>query len=154
MIGQIHSLMSGGPKIPSSAVPEFVLHETPVAAHCRVDVDAALEQVGGDPDLLRQIAGMLVQVGPEWLDNFERHLHERDMASARRVAHSLRNSAENVGSQHVSAALSRLENATADGCRDEAISMWPECREQFLRLLESVESYLKINDSAVGLLKA
>ena len=101
-----------------------------------------MERVDGDEDLLIQIAEMSVQICPEWLDQLQRHLSERDQKATRRMAHSLKSSADNVGGHLACASMSRLENAAAEGDLDEAMSMWPECRGQYVRLLDAVSLFL------------
>ena len=88
---------------------------------------------------------MFVRICPEWLDELQRHLDERNRIGARRVAHSLKNSAQNIGGNIAGDAMSRLENTAICGSLDEAASIWPECRGQFLCLLEAVELFLATN---------
>ena len=85
---------------------------------------------------------MFVQICPDWLESLQRHLSERDQTSARRMAHSLKSSADNVGGHLACASMSRLENAAAEGCLDDAISMWPECHGQYIHLLDAVSLFL------------
>lgn len=109
------------------------------------DVKTALEHVGGDQDLFREIAGMLLRIGPEWLDELQGYLNECDSVAARRVAHSLKNSAQNIGGHRAGDAMGRLENAVMSGSLDEAASIWPECQGQYRCLLEAVELFLTTN---------
>jgi CheY-like chemotaxis protein len=114
------------------------------------DRSAALALVGGDEELLAEIAGMLLKLGPEWLEELKRHLQQRDVVAIRRAAHSLKNSAENLGGRVVAAELFQLEKAAASGNVDDAIQFWPECRDQFQRLLSAVEKYLTSNTTAIS----
>ena len=142
LIEQILSLISDQDEV--STTPEITtgVVETPVISGDAFDQTAALERVGGDEDLLRQIAEMFVQICPDWLESLQRHLSERDQTSARRMAHSLKSSADNVGGHLACASMSRLENAAAEGCLDDAISMWPECHGQYIHLLDAVSLFL------------
>lgn len=110
-----------------------------------IDANLALDRAGGDPDLLSQIARLLMKVGPEWLNDLQQHLRENDSPSVRRVAHSLKNSAENLGGLIASEALSRLEQAAAANRVDDALLIWPECHERFVDLLSAIKTQLKIS---------
>jgi signal transduction histidine kinase/HPt (histidine-containing phosphotransfer) domain-containing protein len=146
LIEQILALISEPAESSTSPETNAGIVETPVISGDAFDRAAALERVGGDEDLLRQIAEMFVQICPEWLDSLQRHLNERDQTAARRMAHSLKSSADNVGGHLACASMSRLENAAAEGCLDEAISMWPECRGQYVRLLDAVSLFTGKNN--------
>ena len=143
LLGQIQTLISTTAEtaVPSDNAPAGF--ETPVIAGDAFDLDLGLERVGGDEDLFRQIAEMLIQIGPEWLDDLQKHLKDRDQPSIRRVAHSLKSSAENVGGTMASIAMSRLESAAAEGSLDDALSMWPDCRGQFLKLVDAIKVFLQ-----------
>jgi len=88
---------------------------------------------------------LLMKVGPEWLNDLQQHLRENDSPSVRRVAHSLKNSAENLGGLIASEALSRLEQAAAANRVDDALLIWPECHERFVDLLSAIKTQLKIS---------
>ena len=142
LIEQILALVSEHTDVATKPELTTGFVETPVIAGDAFDVAAALERVDGDEDLLIQIAEMSVQICPEWLDQLQRHLSERDQKATRRMAHSLKSSADNVGGHLACASMSRLENAAAEGDLDEAMSMWPECRGQYVRLLDAVSLFL------------
>ena len=108
---------------------------------------AALERVGGDPELLREIAEMFARISCEWLEGLERHLNSRDAVAVQRFAHLLKNSADNIGGQAVTAAMSRLESAAANAQIEAAVLMWPDCQQQFLDLITAVESFLQKSGS-------
>ena len=143
LIEQIQALTAKEVETPAASENDLGEFETPVIVGAPFDLNMALERVGRDEDLFRQIAEMMLQIGPEWLENLHQHLNKGDMLGARRVAHSLKTSADNIGGNLASIALSRLENAAAEGCVNDAISMWPEARAQFLSLLDAVESCLR-----------
>ena len=142
LIEQIQALISKPTEVLTT--PEFAtgVVETPVITGDSFDHVAALERVDGDEELLLQIAEMFVQICPEWLENLQLHLNDRDQPAARRMAHSLKSSADNVGGHQACALMARLEETVADGRLDEALSMWPECRGQYARLLEAVSGFL------------
>lgn len=143
LLGQIQTLISTAMQTTIPTEKEPAGFETPVITGDAFDLNLALERVGGDEDLFRQISQMLIQIGPEWLDNLQKHLNDRDQTSARRIAHSLKSSAENVGGTIASIAMSRLESTVAEGSLDDAVSMWPDSRGQFLRLVDAIKLFLQ-----------
>ena len=143
LLEKIQNLTSFSPDVIGTSENEMRGFETPVVTNESFDMALALDRVGGDKELFRQIAEMLLQIGPEWIENLQKHLGDRDQVAVRRVAHSLKTSAENVGGIVAGIALARLESTAADGNLGDAVSMWPECRAQFLRLLDSIREYLK-----------
>ncbi len=142
---QIQALISA--PIEDSTTPQLAsgVVETPVITGDAFDRAAALERVGGDEDLLQQIAEMFIQICPDWIESLQTHLNERDQTATRRMAHSLKSSADNVGGHLACASMSRLEKAAAEGDLDEAMSMWPECRGQYVRLMDAVSLFLRKN---------
>lgn len=147
LIEQIQRLTAGAAKTGSAAEAQSDLSADKTAETVQFDVEAALEQVGGDDSLLNQVVEMLIQIAPGWLDSLERHLKENDAASSRRVAHSLKNSAENLGIRSVGESLLKLETEAAKGSLDKARELWPECRRKYDQLLATLQRYLQDNAS-------
>ena len=99
-----------------------------------------------DHELFREVAELLIQFAPEWLENLQERFSESDLPSVRRIANTLKNSADNVGGRIANHALSEIENAAANGSLDEVVSNWSQCRTHFLHRLKSVEEFLGKND--------
>ena len=102
----------------------------------------ALERVDGDEVLLCEIAELLIEACPGWLADLEQHLVERDQSSLRRVAHTLKGSADNLGAARAVSAADRLEIAAAQGDFDEARSLLPACRDEVRQLLVALRQFL------------
>lgn len=102
----------------------------------------ALERVGGDQDLLREVAELFVRVVPEWMDEMERGLTQHDTVTVRRLAHSLKNSADNIGGEPARVAMMTVEQVAADGDLERVKSIWPESRASFLLLLDAVKRFI------------
>ena len=62
-----------------------------------VDEAAALERIGGDRQLLREIAALFLQEYPELLETMRNALAAGDAKALERAAHSLKGSASNFG---------------------------------------------------------
>jgi HPt (histidine-containing phosphotransfer) domain-containing protein len=69
----------------------------PVAAgECPVDLNKAMENLGGDRELFDEVLGLFVQTLPQILREVESAIESRDAAKLRLVAHGLKGSAANV----------------------------------------------------------
>ena len=150
LIEQIHRLVTA--EGDSALSPESMLGviETPVStAEPSLNHAVALERVDGDEDLLRQIAQVFLQICPGWIDELQQSLSTGDESTARRLAHSLKTAADNIGGQLAAATLSRLESAVAEGRLSEAISVWPACQSEVQRLRNAVETFLNEEPSEV-----
>ena len=106
------------------------------------DWQMALARIDGDEALLCEIAELLIETCPGWLADLEQHLVERDQVSLRRVAHTLKGSADNLGAVRAVAAAARLETAAAQGDFDEARVLLPTCRDEVRQLLIALRRFL------------
>ncbi len=59
----------------------------------------ALERVGGDEDLLREIAGLFLEDYPSLISKIQQAIAESDAHNLERAAHSLKGSIANFGSE-------------------------------------------------------
>lgn len=148
LIEQIRMLTTDETSFGANQESPAMKSSQPVDQESPFDLAVALGHVAGDEGLLREIAAILLRFDPEWLSEVSLHLRQSDAPAVRRVAHSLKNSAENIGGQPAAAAMLRLENAAIAGCLDEAVTIWPGCRDHFQRLIEAVELFLSKNQSA------
>ena len=69
----------------------------------------ALERVGGDEDLLREIAGLFLEDYPSLISQIEKALDASDAHGLERAAHSLKGSVANFGSDAAYQAALDLE---------------------------------------------
>ena len=103
--------------------------------------DAALERVGGDEAMLRDLAEMFFAECPKLMQQIREHLAGADGPELRRAAHTLKGSAHVFGAEATAAAAHRLEEigreeAFADArealalLEDEVGRLLPALREQ------------------------
>jgi len=83
-----------------------------------LDVPAALERLGGDPALYRELLEQFAENYTGQAANICRTIEGGDMAGARQMAHSLRGVAGNLGAVGVSSAAAALERALAEGAAE------------------------------------
>jgi HPt (histidine-containing phosphotransfer) domain-containing protein len=86
-----------------------------------LDRRTALKQLGGDEELLAEIAGLFVADAPGLLDAIRAGVEAGDADAVKRAAHTLKGSSGCVGGTHVAAAAARLEAlGAADDLSDAA----------------------------------
>ena len=103
--------------------------------------DAALERVGGDEAMLRDLAEMFFAECPKLMQQIREHIAGADGPELRRAAHTLRGSAQVFGAEATAEAAHRLEEigreeAFADAgealalLEDEVARLLPALRER------------------------
>jgi histidine phosphotransfer protein HptB len=105
------------------------------------DLDDALHRVGGDRELLREVAGMFVEDAPGMLGAVERALKERDPAEVFRAAHRIKGPMANFSARDAVAAALRLERMGAEESfagADEALRV---LREEVGRLRAELRAF-------------
>jgi len=76
------------------------------------DPQVALARTGGDRELMFEILQILLDHELSWLTDLQTALQSRDLITAHRLAHTLKNSAENIGAELAKQAASHLEELT------------------------------------------
>lgn len=110
-----------------------------------VDRKLALRRSGGSPDLFLEVARMVVELCPQWLNELREALAAGDAEQTRRLAHTLKNSAENVGAINVSGVALELELAAAEGQLDDALEQF----EIVAPLVSQMVEELRINPGSL-----
>jgi CheY-like chemotaxis protein len=94
-----------------AGIPSVVRERKPAEAHQSVDWTAALDTVGGDQDLLRDLTQVFVAEAKSMLDDV---LNARDSGEGkdlRRAAHSLKGALRHLGATQAAAVAQELERA-------------------------------------------
>ncbi len=84
------------------------------------DLKVALERVGGDEELLKEIAELFVEDAPKLLEAIRVAIESGDGAALHRAAHSLKGSVSNFGAPEAVAAAMQLEAMGKDNHLDRA----------------------------------
>lgn len=99
-------------------------HETPASDRkptlLLTNREAALKRVGGSKDLLHEIAEMVADLCPKWVVQMQQGLEQGDLPLVQRLAHTLKSSAENVGSSDVARMAFAVET-NARACESAAV---------------------------------
>jgi HPt (histidine-containing phosphotransfer) domain-containing protein len=98
-----------------------------------IDLDAALERVGGDFDVLREVAGLFLEERPRLMADVEQALQTGDGPRLARAAHSLKGSVSTFCAQQAYEAARALEAAG----RDENLS---QAARDLARLSSAIEA--------------
>jgi HPt (histidine-containing phosphotransfer) domain-containing protein len=91
-----------------------------------MDYEAALGHVGGDAELLRELAGVFLSEEPGMRGALEAAVRQRDPAQVKRAAHTLKGSASTFGARAVFDAARRLELMGAGNNLQGADEAWAE----------------------------
>ncbi len=75
----------------------------------RLDLASVLERVGGDADLLREIAGIFLEEYPGLMQEIRAAVAQNDPVRLERAAHSLKGSVANFGAREATAAALAME---------------------------------------------
>ena len=76
-----------------------------------IDLDAALEHVGGDFDVLREVAGLFLEESPKILAALHQALRSGDAAGLARAAHNLKGGVSTFCAQQAYEAARAVETA-------------------------------------------
>lgn len=89
-----------------------------------LDRALALDRVGGDEDLLREIAGLFLEDYPKLVTNIEEALASRDASGLERASHSLKGAVANFGAEPAYQAALALEKIGRSGSLTGAVEAY------------------------------
>jgi len=104
----------------------------------KLDCEVALERLGGDEELLREVAGLFLDEYPMLLRDIQSAAMSRDAEALQRAAHSMKGSVSNFGADVVYQAAFILEKKGRAG---ELDSLGP-CIERLACALEDIHPAL------------
>ncbi len=100
--------------------------------------EIALSRAGGDPEILRDIAGLILEHIPKWMAAMRDSLASGDGCTLKRLAHTLKSSTDNVGARRGYRAAERLELLAEEATFDQARLALDELEVEMSRLLPAV----------------
>jgi HPt (histidine-containing phosphotransfer) domain-containing protein len=104
-----------GPVPPEPPADQAAQADVPV-----FDREGVLRRLMGDESLVREVLSMFLEDTPRQMESLTHALQVGDAADVRRLAHTVKGAAGNVGAQVVQAAALRLEHASESGDMEEA----------------------------------
>ena len=108
-----------------------------------LDWNAALERVGGRTDLLKQIVKLFSKESVKLLYEIQAAIQAADYVKLRRVAHSLKGSADCFAAEPAVAAALRLELMGRDGILTDAEAAFADLSREIDRLTEALATYAR-----------
>jgi CheY-like chemotaxis protein/nitrogen-specific signal transduction histidine kinase/HPt (histidine-containing phosphotransfer) domain-containing protein len=112
------------------------------------DRTAALKHVGGDEELLKELAELFLKEGPCQLQDLRDALAAGDVPRIRRAAHTLKGSAKTFAAADADAAAHRLEIMAHSGDLSAAPAAAAALEEQLDRLLPALRELVSNHGSA------
>jgi len=103
-----------------------------------LDPAAALQRVGGDRELLHQIAVLFRTHCPGWMAAIRDAIAQKDGAQLERAAHALRGAVSNFGAVRACAEAERLETLGHEGKLAEATGAFANLEREINRLLPAL----------------
>jgi CheY-like chemotaxis protein/HPt (histidine-containing phosphotransfer) domain-containing protein len=103
-----------------------------------LDRAVALERVGGDLELLHELAQMFAAEAPSWLEGLVNAVTAADAAALKRVAHTLKGAVGTFGARRAFDAALRLEMLGREGNLAEAPEALVEAQVAVARLLRAL----------------
>ena len=106
----------------------------------KLDCAVALERLGGDEELLREVAGLFLDEYPMLMNEIRTAAASRDADALQRAAHSMKGSVSNFGADGVYQAAFLLEKKGRAGDFD---SLGP-CIDRLAGALDNIHSALLV----------
>jgi CheY-like chemotaxis protein len=135
---EIIERLAGGPK----EEPQEAALQQVVGAEVAFRLDSALERVGGDEDLLREIAEMFLSESQTLLAQMRQAIAQSDAALLKRTGHTLKGLARNFGADDAAQAALDVERIGDEGRLDEAPAAADRLQAEVERLSQALREYL------------
>ena len=103
-------------------------------ARAALDMAAAMDRVGGDESLLRELAEIFAEDYPRQLEEIEQAIAKQDWTTAEREAHGLKGAVANFSAAEAVEAARALEFAVREGRYGELNLLFEQVREQLARV--------------------
>jgi HPt (histidine-containing phosphotransfer) domain-containing protein len=113
-----------------------------------LQVDAALQRLGGDVELLDQIILIYLEDAPALLHTARQSLASGDAGELRRAAHSLKGMMATLGAPAGVAAAMRLEQCAASSALSSASDLIFDCGERVGELTRVLDAYYHSADAS------
>ncbi|MBW3538808.1 MAG: response regulator [Planctomycetes bacterium] len=108
-----------------------------------VDLSKALDRVGGDESLLKEVAGFFLEDAPLLMQSMETGLEEREARAVERAAHSLRGLASNFEARQTVEVALAIEEASAREDLEAASGRLDRLKCELERVTTALEAFRK-----------
>jgi two-component system sensor histidine kinase/response regulator len=117
------------------------------------DAACALERLGGDADLFREIIQIFLQEAPKHMTELQEALVHGDRAATERIAHTLKGELSCLGILQASRNASELEDAGRDGDLERAASIHTLLEKDLETLVTTMRYALAGKTSSLSLVQ-
>jgi len=121
--------------------------QKPVPAEPPVDWNAALEQVGGSEELLRELMTIFVEESGELMPALRKAIEQQNMPEVRRLAHTIKGAATHLTARSAVAAALRLETMGRDRDLAGADEAYARLEREIEQLKQAVWDYTQSQTS-------
>ena len=118
--------------------------------HVYWDAARALEPLGGDEGLFREIVQIFLHEAPKHLAGLRQALAQRDKDSVERIAHTLKGELSYLGVSGAARHASRLEDAGRNGDFESAAGIWISLENDVESLLQNMHRALLQKTSSLS----
>jgi len=112
--------------------------------------DEALNYVGGDTELLRDLTSTFLDQCPTWFTGLEKGLRQFDAAAVHANAHPLKNSLSLLGAKPAAQCALQLETMGRSGTLTGGDEMFRQLRNEFDRLLPALKAFVNPLESPIA----
>jgi CheY-like chemotaxis protein/HPt (histidine-containing phosphotransfer) domain-containing protein len=126
----------------SATSPQQPIVEPAPASNEILDVQKGIEQVGGDPEIYRELLSEFVDELPERLQIMQRYFAGMNLTELSRVAHNLKGIAANLGALQLSNYAGRLDEQSNGGYTESVADLLREIPRIQSKFMEISNNFL------------
>ena len=104
------------------------------------DREGFLERLMGDSEMAQGVIDVFLDDIPKQIESLKTAMQDSDVETAKRVAHSIKGAAANIGGEALRHLAAEIEKACKDGQLDSVTDRCPELESQFDRLKEAIQN--------------
>jgi len=108
------------------------------------DLDDLLQRLMGDKDLARFIAEAFLSDAVKQIESLRVSIESREDSEIRRIAHSIKGAAANIGAPALQKAAHEMEMTVGVGDRETMLRLFPEIKDRYAELAAALKSRLNI----------
>jgi HPt (histidine-containing phosphotransfer) domain-containing protein len=102
------------------------------------DLEGTLKRLGGDTELLADLAQLFEEDSPNWLAKISDAVKSQQAPQVRHAAHALRGLAANFGADRLTTTLFALEDQASTGNLEEAPMLLAQAERETVKLREAL----------------
>jgi HPt (histidine-containing phosphotransfer) domain-containing protein len=103
------------------------------------DRDGFLDRLMGDEEMAQTMIEIFLDDIPKQIESLKRSLEASDAETVKRIAHSIKGAAANIGGKVLRELAGEIEKACKDGNFESVNDCYPELEHQFNRLKEAIQ---------------